>query len=244
MRRDRLIAIIVVVVVLVVASLRGVFNLTSLIAIVCIIPSVILHEVSHGVVANHFGDDTARRAGRLTLNPLKHVDPFGTVILPLLLVMVGLTPIGYAKPVPIDPGRMRHGRNDAMLTALAGPAVNIVLAIAGGILLHLLIQHQLATASPAQASTLGSSLVDQGLYYFGAVNVVLAVFNLIPLPPLDGSAVVERFLPTHLWLRYLSIRRFALPVLFLLVLAVPTFLSSIISPITGLWSHVFLNFAP
>lgn len=101
-----------------------------------IVPSIILHEVSHGWAALRFGDDTAQRAGRLTLNPLRHVDPFGTLVLPLVSAAIGFGFFGYAKPVPINPRRMRHPRNDAVLTALAGPAVNIALAVVAALVLR------------------------------------------------------------------------------------------------------------
>src|ERR671914_1114778 len=102
---------------------------TVAVFVAVLVPSSILHEVSHGVVALAFGDDTAKRAGRLTLNPLPHVDPFGTVLLPLLLSLTSLGVIGYAKPVPVNPGRLRKPRQHSLYVSLAGPAVNVVLAL-------------------------------------------------------------------------------------------------------------------
>src|ERR1700732_5203445 len=94
-----------------------------------LIAAIILHEISHGVVALWFGDDTAKRAGRLTLNPIKHIDPFGTLILPALLSLSGVGAFGYAKPVPVNIGRLRHPRNESLIVSLAGPATNVLLAL-------------------------------------------------------------------------------------------------------------------
>src|SRR5262245_47140204 len=144
-----------------------------LISLAVIVPSIILHEVSHGVVALWFGDDTAKRAGRITLNPVAHVDPFGTLLLPLILAAFGGAILGYAKPVPIDPRRMRHPRNDAVLVALAGPAVNIVLAVMAALVLR------------RWGPDIDSSLLRDILIRLGVLNAILAAFNLIPVPPLD-----------------------------------------------------------
>lgn len=190
--------------------------------LVVLVPSVILHEVSHGVVALSFGDDTAKRAGRLTLNPLSHIDIFGSVLLPLLLVFSGAPPFGYAKPVPVNPGRMRRPRDHGMITSLAGPAVNIVLAILAG-------------------SALGyvQGTAQQAVFAFGAINVVLAAFNLIPVPPLDGSAVVERVLPRRLLPRWHQLRRYSMGVLLLLVLLLPGVLSRVFGAAMDVWLRLF-----
>ncbi|MGI8686294.1 MAG: site-2 protease family protein, partial [Acidimicrobiales bacterium] len=116
------------VVVVAVLIVRDVVTTHTVLLLAVLFGSVILHEVSHGVVALRFGDDTAKRAGRLTLNPISHVDPFGTIILPVILVLVGSSPFGWAKPVPVNPSRMRSPRNHSLLVSLAGPATNIVLA--------------------------------------------------------------------------------------------------------------------
>lgn len=171
-----------------------------------LVPSVILHEVAHGVVALRFGDDTAKRAGRLTLNPLPHVDPFGTVLLPLLLAASGLGVIGWAKPVPVVAAKLRDPRRQMLWVALAGPAVNVAIA--------------LGAAGLVRAADPDGRAFDVFLVV-GIVNVVLAVFNLIPLPPFDGSAMVERFLP-YRWLPgWYRIRRWSMPVVVLVVLLAP-----------------------
>ncbi len=238
MTRDRVIVGLIVIAIAVAAVARGLFDVETLIEIACIIPCIVLHEVSHGFAAYLLGDDTAKRARRLTLNPVRHVDIFGTILLPLLLALAGLTPFGYAKPVPVNPAKMRHPRNGALLATLAGPATNVILAVIGGLVIHAVIAHDLATAT----ESVGSSLWDQALLFFGEINVALAVFNLIPIPPLDGSAVVERLLPQDLWQRYLRIRSFALIAVVALVLLAPQVISDILNPFLTLWIRAFLRF--
>jgi Zn-dependent protease len=239
-RKDTLVAIGIMMVILVIAALRHVINSVSILAILAIVPSVILHEVSHGYVAYLFGDDTAKRSGRLSLNPFVHIDVIGTLILPALLLLVGLTPFGYAKPVPVDVSKLKNPRNQGLLVALVGPFVNIVIAIVAGLLIHASIASQMASDPLISQSQIGSSLWDQFLFDLGTINVLLAVFNLIPIPPLDGSAILERFLPEALWQQYLSIRRFALPVLLFVVLLSPTLIYKIVSPVTQLWLNHFI----
>src|SRR6266542_4678139 len=113
-------------------------NDTTLILLAVLVPSVMLHEISHGAVALAFGDDTAKRAGRLTLNPIAHIDPFGTIILPLILALSGAGMLGWAKPVPVNPARLRRPRQDALLVSLAGPVTDIGLALLAIVLMHAL----------------------------------------------------------------------------------------------------------
>jgi len=187
----------------------------EVIVFLVLVPSIVLHEVSHGFVANLCGDDTAKRAGRLTLNPLKHVDPVGTILLPILLIATLHTAFGWAKPVPVSVNRLRHPRNQAVLVGLAGPAVNIVLALVGGYALHLFTGGGATLSSDLNAWPLGYEI----LYLFGYANVIIAAFNLIPIPPLDGSAVVERLLPARLLPDYYRIRSLFLILVIFLVLA-------------------------
>jgi Zn-dependent protease len=190
-----------------------------------LIPAIILHEVSHGVVALAFGDDTAKRAGRLTLNPIAHVDPVGSVALPLLLAVVGAPIFGWAKPVPVNPRNLRNPRQQTLLVSLAGPATNIVLAIATGLVLR-----------RATHSSLPIDLAIQ----FGIINVVLATFNLIPIPPLDGSAVIERFLPTKWWPGWLRLRQYSLAILFLLLFLLPgNYLGHLFNFSLNLWGQLW-----
>ena len=192
-----------------------------------LVPSVILHEVSHGVVALWYGDDTAKQAGRLTLNPLPHIDPFGTILLPLLLSLGGLGAFGYAKPVPVRPNRLRDPRQHSLYVSLVGPAVNIVLAA-----MAVLVFRTFFSDGPL----LGPSLAARAVFFFGLVNVILAVFNLLPIPPLDGSAMVERVLPERWWPMWLRLRQWSMGILLLLVLALPGALGSIFRPVIQLYA--------
>ncbi len=197
-------------------------TVSGLLFYAALVPSVILHEVSHGALALAFGDDTAKRARRLTLNPLRHIDPFGTIILPVLLIL-SRSPgiIGYAKPVPVNVSRLRNSRNTSVLVSLVGPAVNIVLAVVLGFAFEALVHGQVPRFNAANQT---GPVWPQFLFLAGYVNVLLAVFNLIPLPPLDGSAVLERFLPSSLLPGYYRIRPFTM---FIPLIVVVLFQSSL-----------------
>src|SRR2546427_1148881 len=160
-----------------------------------ILVAVVFHEVAHGAVAYAFGDPTAKRAGRLTLNPIPHVDPFGTVILPAILLLTGAPPFGWAKPVPVNVRRLRDPRNQGLMVSLVGPAVNIGLAVAAALTLRYVRHVSLSVSGGVLSAPEPFRGVNRALLLFGLVNVILAAFNLIPLPPLDGSAVLERLLP-------------------------------------------------
>lgn len=196
-----------------------------------LVPSVILHEVSHGVVANHFGDDTAKVAGRLTLNPVPHIDPFGTILLPIILSLSGFGAFGFAKPVPVSVNKLRNPRQHSLYVSLVGPAVNITIAIAAAVALRVFFAEEIGGLR-----FLPDSGAVRALYYLGVINVILAAFNLIPLPPLDGSAVVERLLPAAWWPAWLKMRQWSMGVLILLVLLVPGALAFVLSPAIDLWS--------
>ncbi len=194
-----------------------------LLFIIVLVPSVILHEVSHGAVALAFGDDTAKRAGRLTLNPIPHIDPLGSILLPALMVLIAGAAFGYAKPVPVNVRKLRSPRQQALYVSLAGPAVNIMFCL-------------LAAAVLRGFEPAGDAL--RYVYFFGVVNVILAAFNLIPLPPLDGSAIIERFLPARAWPQWLKLRQYSMGILLLVVLVLPRGLSIVFDPAYDLWESL------
>lgn len=167
--------------------------------------SVVLHEVMHGVAALHFGDDTALRAGRLTLNPLPHIDPIGTIFLPLLLIISGSPFLfGWAKPVPVNPLRFRNLRQGELVVSLAGVVANLILALVAALLFHLL-----RGSTPTLTST---------LLFANTINLVLLVFNLFPIPPLDGSKVLMSLLPPKLASSYSRLEPHGVIILLLLLL--------------------------
>ncbi|HVF32451.1 MAG TPA: site-2 protease family protein [Acidimicrobiales bacterium] len=202
-----------------------------------LIPSIILHEVSHGAVALLFGDRTAQAAGRLTLNPIKHIDPFWTIILPAMMVFTTGRAFGMAKPVPVNPGRMRSPRNHGMLTALAGPATNLVLAAIAVVLFRSLPLDRLYAAGSAT----GLTVLGDVLVLFGLSNVILAAFNLLPIPPLDGSSVPERLLPAR-WLEpYLRIRRYSFFLFIGLFLVGGDLLNSVFDPAIDVYLDLLIR---
>ena len=170
-----------------------------------LIVAVVLHEISHGLAALYMGDDTAKRAGRLSLNPIKHVDPIGTIVLPAILAISGSGMMfGWAKPVPINLSKMRDVRKGLWLTAAAGPLMNLALAVISFLLF-------VAVVWASYPGFTGSGVVKAILFFlqmFISINIVLMLFNLIPIPPLDGSKVLAAFLPYETANSYLSLQRF------------------------------------
>jgi len=201
-----------------------------------VVPSIILHEVSHGFVANAFGDDTAKRAGRLSLNPIVHVDPVGTLIVPALLVLSSYGVFGWAKPVPVNVGRLRSPRNQGVLVSLVGPFVNLVLAAVFALLfIHVARPNLVPNTALPQWSTFA-----QVLFFGGVVNIFLFVFNMIPVPPLDGSVLFERLLPRSWWPSYLRYRQYTMPILLgLVVLNLFLDRNGRTGPITWLFNEIY-----
>ncbi len=220
---------------------------TIIVNILVLVFSIVFHEVAHGWMAMRLGDDTALRAGRLTLNPLPHIDPMGSIIVPVMLSFTNSIMFGWAKPVPVDPRRLNDPWNDHPKVAAAGPASNLLLALISAILLGVTVGVATATGTTSQFLTEGPSpqkfllaLFQNGIM----INVVLALFNLIPLPPLDGSWILTRFLPRDLHLRYEGLRRHGfLIVIGFIVMMRYTPLGAVFS--TGLMSviHPFNNLA-
>jgi Zn-dependent protease len=177
--------------------------------------AIVFHEVAHGLVARRLGDPTAEQLGRLSLNPIRHVDPFGTIILPLILAISHAPVFGWAKPVPVDYRRLRNPRRDMVLVAIAGPGMNFLLAIVGSLILF-------ATLSITGGAHNGIPLfIAANALNFILINIFLAVFNLLPVPPFDGGHVVQGLLPPALALSWQKIGRFSLLVLIVLLLVLP-----------------------
>jgi Zn-dependent protease len=186
----------------------------TIVFFVALVASIVLHEISHGVVALWFGDDTAKRAGRLTLNPIPHIDPFGSIILPALGALAHVPVIGWAKPVPVNPNRLR-GRRDMLFVSLAGPATNLSLMLIAAVVARVLFK-------PAAFYPFGLRLQDLTLpvlvaLIFAQVNLFLGLLNLLPIPPLDGSALLERVLPREWLPGWYRFRPYGILVLFALV---------------------------
>lgn len=199
-------------------------------ALVAFFTAVVFHEYAHGRVAYLLGDPTARDARRLTLNPLAHIDPFGTVLLPLLLAVLrfafqmGVPIVGYAKPVPVNPLYFRHPYQGMMLVALAGPAINLLLAGVG-----VGLWYSVGQSVPELLAFL--------VFYFVVINIILAVFNLIPVPPLDGSRVLLYLLPEGGKRLFLMLEPFGFVIIFLLLYA--GLLQHLLMPIVS-WVEMIL----
>ena len=193
-----------------------------------------LHEVSHGYVAYLCGDPTAKDAGRLSLNPAKHLDPFGSVILPAILILMGAPVFAYAKPVPYDPRHLRHRRRDELLVALSGPASNLVQALVGAGIWQLLWR----VAPDFTMDGFGWYLADFLLTYV-YVNLILMFFNLIPIPPLDGSRLLFAIAPDAVRNIMIQMERYGIIIIYVLILVCGGLFSNFISSGTSGILHFF-----
>lgn len=175
--------------------------------------SIVLHEVAHGWVARRQGDNTAAMLGRLTLNPIPHLDPIGSILVPALLAVTGSGMMfGWAKPVPVNPRNFRNYKRGDILVSLAGVAVNMALAV----IFALIASAMLAAGGPMAPESFGGMLLRM-LMYGVLINILLTVFNLLPIPPLDGSHVFYHLLPPKLGARYRELGRYGMLILFALL---------------------------
>ncbi len=182
---------------------------TVVLIFIVLVISITIHEAMHAFTGHWLGDDTAHREGRISLNPLRHVDPFMTVLLPLITLVLFQVPLLAAKPVPFNPYRVRFEEFGAALVALAGPLTNLLLAIAGAGMLNLVGG--------------GAGILTDFLGVFVIINVGLFIFNMVPIPPLDGSRLLYAFAPESVQRFMASMEQFGIFVIFALVLAVPGF---------------------
>ncbi len=210
------------------------------VALAVLFPSIILHEISHGFTALLFGDDTAKKAGRLTLNPVSHIDLVGTIIVPILTSLSGLGVFGWAKPVPVNFSRISN-RNKSFLVSLAGPVTNIFIAVIAGLLIHFF-----AVQTIFQNDFLGDGMTSQPLWtqaliLLGAINLLLATLNLLPIPPLDGSSIIERFLPKSKLPAYFKFRSKSIGIAILALIVFRSQFSSLIVKIINVWVSIVLK---
>lgn len=186
--------------------------------ILAFIPAIVLHEVSHGYAAYKLGDPTAKNAGRLTLNPAAHVDLFGTIILPIMLMLAHAPVFGYAKPVPYNPQYFEDKRKGDVIVGLAGPAANLVQALVGSGVAWALFG---AAPTLVETNQIFAYFYLYFLPYFVLINLFLMFFNLLPIPPLDGSCIYVYLVPKDRIDIYYTIERYAMPVLLVLLFVVP-----------------------
>ena len=187
--------------------------------IVPLIFAIVFHEVAHGLMARALGDPTAEERGRLSLNPLRHVDPIGTVVLPGILALAHLPVFGWAKPVPVVAERLRHPRRDMMLVGAAGPGSNLIMAAIAALVLGIVLRPYGAVQEPS--GVIGFIVLN--LFNFISINVFLALFNLLPIPPFDGSHIVEGLLPMPLARGYAKFRPVGMLIPLVLLVVLPVF---------------------
>jgi Zn-dependent protease len=179
--------------------------------------AIVFHEVAHGYVARMLGDQTAAERGRLTLNPIRHVDPVGTLLVPMMLALANAPIFGWAKPVPVVSERLNQPRRDMALVALAGPGINLVMAAIAAAAIGIWVGSAGGLPQAGAAGFVAANLIN-----FLLINVFLAIFNLLPVPPFDGGHVVEAILPRPLAVHYAKLSRFGFPVMLFLLVILPT----------------------
>ena len=189
-------------------------------SILAFVPAIVLHEMGHAFAAYKLGDPTAKGEGRLSFNPLNHIDPFGTVLMPLLLMAMNMPIFGYAKPVPYNPGYFEDPRKGDLIVGLAGPAANLVQALLGAGIAWVLYL-ALPIAQLVQASEVFYYFYLLFLPYYVLINLFLMFFNLLPIPPLDGSSIFAFFCPVKYLPTYYRIQQYALPIFLIVVIALP-----------------------
>ena len=194
--------------------------LLTALSVLLVMVSASIHEFGHAFAAHRLGDDTAKRAGRLTLNPLAHLDPFGSIFLPMIMAMAGGPVFAFAKPVPYNPRNLRNMQRDEVLVALAGPATNLLQAAVGAMACRLVWSHMTLDIVTGGAAYWIYTTLSTYVY----VNCSLAFFNLIPLPPLDGSSIVSPLLKGEARRRYYVVQHYSLPILMALLYLVPMML--------------------
>jgi Zn-dependent protease len=191
----------------------------GIISLFVVLFAITVHEASHGWAALKMGDPTAYHMGRITLNPIRHIDPVGTILLPLILIIMGAPPFGWAKPVPVNPLNLKDPRRDNLIISIAGPASNLSVAVIAFIVLKILmsLSPSLMYSGRGGLSNLLSPLITI-VYYTIVINVILAFFNLIPIPPLDGSGVVMGLISEEAAQKYEQIRPYGFFILILLIM--------------------------
>ncbi len=202
----------------------------KIISFICLVIAITFHEFCHALAADHMGDPTPRSRGRLTLNPLAHADPIGTIALPLINILTGFPTIGWAKPVPIDPFNFRHPKKDEIIVSLAGPASNLLLAIISSLVIRFI---------PL------SEIFILFFYLLTFINISLFIFNLIPVPPLDGSHILLNLLPEKSRIQWEeTFERYGFILIIVLVFFPiahgQSLVSLVISPIISFISHLLL----
>ena len=208
--------------------LQGVDLTQVLIVLVVLIASLSVHEAAHAFAADRLGDPTARHLGRLSLNPVVHVDPIGTLLFPLIAFLTNVPLIGWAKPVPVDPRHLKHPKRDFALIAAAGPASNVVMAVLAAIILEL-VRNFAVPGDIAALAVLRPAI--QLLRVFVYLNVLLAVFNMIPVPPLDGGNVLIGLLPASSARLVEQLRPYGILILYALMLT--GLLSTLLGPVAN-----------